>query len=62
MDASLAVILERPGSISAGRPEMSYYPGGMSGQFDIWESFAYEIPPQISFEEAYKVILYPELP
>ena len=48
MDTSLAVILERPGSISAGWPEMSHYPDGMSEQFDIWESFAYDIPPQIS--------------
>jgi L-iditol 2-dehydrogenase len=37
---------------SAGWPEMPHYPGGMSERFDIWEGFAYEIPPQISFEEA----------
>jgi L-iditol 2-dehydrogenase len=37
---------------SAGWPDMAYYPGGMSEQFDIWEAFAYEIPPTISFEEA----------
>ncbi|MBN2553759.1 MAG: alcohol dehydrogenase catalytic domain-containing protein [Spirochaetales bacterium] len=36
----------------AGWQQMPYYPGGMSEQFDIWEGFAYEIPPQISFEEA----------
>ena len=37
---------------SAGWPEMPYYPGGMSEQFDIWEGFAHEIPPHVSFEQA----------
>ena len=37
---------------SAGWPDMAYYPGGMSEQFDIWDGFAHEIPPAISFEEA----------
>jgi len=37
---------------SAGWQEMPYYPGGMSEQFEIWEGFAHEIPPQVSFEEA----------
>jgi threonine dehydrogenase-like Zn-dependent dehydrogenase len=37
---------------SAGWPDMPYYPGGMSEQFDIWDGFAYEIPEMISFEEA----------
>lgn len=37
---------------SAGWQEMPYYPGGMPEQFDIWEGFAHEIPPHVSFEQA----------
>jgi len=35
-----------------GWPTMEYYPGGMSEEFEVWEGFAYEIPENISFEEA----------
>jgi threonine dehydrogenase-like Zn-dependent dehydrogenase len=37
---------------SAGWKPMTYYPGGMSEKFRIWEGFEYDIPETISFEEA----------
>ncbi len=37
---------------SAGWNSMKYYPGGMSGHFDIWQDSAFEIPDSISFEAA----------
>jgi L-iditol 2-dehydrogenase len=37
---------------SAGWQSMAYYPGGMAERFNIWREFAYEIPDNISYEEA----------